>query len=335
VTVRRDTPPPEELPGVYRRGPAATRSEFDVLTCDVARCMGAQSVLLFACEGTALTRVVSAWGTSERDRIAGTQVLQRAFAGGVLRRGRGAAGRLEPRADTPGRDGRGDITHAIAAPVATLRGPRGVLLAGYSGGLPTDRERQLWVIERYCGLAALCMHDHDVLGGLLTSASRDPLTGCLNYAGTLRVLDAEIKRSMRYAFDVSCAFIDLDGLDAVSDRHGHLHADAVLVAAAAAMRAGVRASDTVGRYGGDEFVAIFPQTREADALRLARRLQTRIRTATLALRSEPIDASIGVAQWKDPESVEQLLRHADGALLAARRARGAVIAARDLAPAED
>jgi diguanylate cyclase (GGDEF)-like protein len=302
-------------------------SPFDALTRDVARGMGAQSVLLFACEDTALTNVVSAWGTAADEHAAGGHALQRAFAGGVLRRGRAAAGRLEPRADATGADGQGHITHAIAAPVATRRALRGVLLAGYSGRLPADRELQLWVIQRYCGLAGLCLHDPGVLDGLLASTSRDALTSCLNYAGALRALAAEVKRSARYGFDVSCAFVDLEGFEHVNDEHGPVHANKALVTAATGMRAGVRASDTVGRRsGGDEFMVIFPQTSEADALRLARRLQARIRTATLALQMEPVDASIGVAEWTGG-SVEQLLRDADGALRIAKREPGAIVSA--------
>jgi diguanylate cyclase (GGDEF)-like protein len=381
MTVRRDVPPLSALSERLRRAPAVPPSAFDALTRDVGRCMGAQSVLLFACEDTAVTHVVSAWGSAADDEATGRHALQRAFAGGVLRRGRGAAGRLEPRADGAAVNGNGHISHAVAAPVATRTGYAGALLAGFRGGLPADREQQLWIIERYCALAGLCLHDADVLDGLLASTARDALTGCLNYAGTLRVLDAELKRSARYGFEMSCAFIALDGvqdadderglvhankvlaaaatamragvrasdtigrygfemscafiaLDGVQDaddERGLVHANKVLAAAATAMRAGVRASDTIGRYGGHEFIAIFPQTSEADALGLGRRLQTRIRTATLALRKKPVDASIGVAQWTDGASVEALLREADRALLIAKHEPCAVVAASDSA----
>jgi diguanylate cyclase (GGDEF)-like protein len=331
MTVRRDVPPPSALSERLRRAPAVPPSAFDALTRDVGRCMGAQSVLLFACEDTAVTHVVSAWGSAADDEATGRHALQRAFAGGVLRRGRGAAGRLEPRADGAAVNGNGHISHAVAAPVATRTGYAGALLAGFRGGLPADREQQLWIIERYCALAGLCLHDADVLDGLLASTARDALTGCLNYAGTLRVLDAERKRSARYGFEMSCAFIALDGVQDADDERGLVHANKVLAAAATAMRAGVRASDTIGRYGGHEFIAIFPQTSEADALRLGRRLQTRIRTATLALRKKPVDASIGVAQWTDGASVEALLREADRALLIAKHEPCAVVAASDSA----
>jgi diguanylate cyclase (GGDEF)-like protein len=325
-------PPLSALSERLRRAPAVPPSAFDALTRDVGRCMGAQSVLLFACEDTAVTHVLSAWGNAADDHPTGRHALQRAFAGAVLRRGRGAAGRLEPRADGTAADRNGHITHAVAAPVRTRAGYGGALLAGYRGGLPVDRELQLWVIERYCALAGLCLHDNDVLDGLLASTARDALTSCLNYAGTLRVLAAEAKRSARYGFEMSCAFIHLDGVGDVDDALGRAHANRVLVAASTEMRAGVRASDTIGRYGSDEFIAIFPQTSEADALRLARRMQTRIRTATLGLRDQPVHASIGVAQWTHGAGVEALLREADRALLIAKHERDAAIAASDTAP---
>jgi GGDEF domain-containing protein len=100
----------------------------------------------------------------------------------------------------------------------------------------------------------------------------------------------------------------------------------VLAAVASALRGGVRGSDLVGRYGGDEFVIVLPETTSSVALLLAQRLRTEIRHATLATVGEPIAASVGVAEWASGSAPEELLGRADRALRIAKKSGGGPIA---------
>jgi GGDEF domain-containing protein len=98
----------------------------------------------------------------------------------------------------------------------------------------------------------------------------------------------------------------------------------VLADLAGVLRTCVRQEDTVGRYGGDEFVVLAPDTDEAAAGELADRLREAIR-ATVRLPDGPLDVSIGVAQWRLGSAADDLLAAADAALLAAKAAGGATV----------
>ncbi len=101
---------------------------------------------------------------------------------------------------------------------------------------------------------------------------------------------------------------------------------------AAILGAAVRSGDTVGRYGGDEFIVVLPDTDSGAAQALAERLRSRIRTAKLTGGPETLDASIGVAQWRRGATGAELVSAADDALRAAKLAGGGdVVTAGDVA----
>jgi diguanylate cyclase (GGDEF)-like protein len=143
-------------------------------------------------------------------------------------------------------------------------------------------------------------------------------------------LSRETTRAERYGHALSVCFIDLDRFKRVNDLHGHTHGNRVLLEVAAALRACMRAGDTLGRYGGDEFVAILPETEEAEARVLAERIRARISAATALSAAEPLDASVGIAQWSPGWSAEAILGAADRALLAAKADGGGIAAASEL-----
>ncbi len=150
-------------------------------------------------------------------------------------------------------------------------------------------------------------------------AGTDAVTGCMNHRAMRRRLQEEIARAQRAGSRLSCMIIDLDDFKLVNDRHGHGAGDAVLRGVAQTLMGEFRAFDRVARYGGDEFVVILPETDLDSAAVAAERAIDRIRAISLAASGE-VDASIGVAEWRPPMGVDELLQSCDEALLTGKRA---------------
>ena len=140
----------------------------------------------------------------------------------------------------------------------------------------------------------------------------------------LESLAYEVARAERYRHTLSVIFFDLDHFKAINDLHGHQFGDEVLRSLARSVRETMRTIDTVGRYGGEEFVVILPETDYWQAMIVAERLRVRIATTTFANTptgsTVAITISIGVAAFsKDGDSLDDLIRTADNALYHAKR----------------
>lgn len=119
----------------------------------------------------------------------------------------------------------------------------------------------------------------------------------------------------------SICLIDLDGFKQINDRHGHLAGDAVLRSFADTARQMIRDSDVIGRYGGDEFIQILPNTDLRGAIMHAERLRVRtyfLRVGELPLQQR-VSLSIGVAQYRSGDRINDLISRADSALYQAKQ----------------
>jgi two-component system cell cycle response regulator len=147
----------------------------------------------------------------------------------------------------------------------------------------------------------------------------DPLTGLYNRRFLFSQLAALISGARRHARPLAVAMADLDGFKAVNDRHGHETGDRVLVAAAQALARGLRAEDVLGRLGGEEFLALLPDTDDEAAARAAERMR-----ATVEDAGGPVAAtvSVGWAVLAEGDDPDELVRRADIALYAAKGAGG-------------
>jgi diguanylate cyclase (GGDEF)-like protein len=163
------------------------------------------------------------------------------------------------------------------------------------------------------------------IGGALESAieaaTTDRLTRVANRPTLLAHLFAEIERVARYNRPLSVAFIDIDHFKAVNDNYGHEVGDHVLRGVAEVFREHTRGSDLVGRYGGEEFVLVLPETTVDDATVVAEKLRLMILKKHFDTGSGQltVSVSIGVAGGVGPSlRVDQLLRDADAAMYAAK-----------------
>lgn len=144
----------------------------------------------------------------------------------------------------------------------------------------------------------------------------DELTGLANRRRLTQLLDEEVRRSARTGHMFAVLMIDLDHFKLVNDRFGHQTGDGVLKQCATALRQSVRTTDLVGRYGGEEFCVVLPETSAAGAHRVAEKLREAV-----GVLPDPVPTiSVGLALWEPRSSVDDLLRRADQALYKAKEA---------------
>jgi diguanylate cyclase (GGDEF)-like protein len=152
---------------------------------------------------------------------------------------------------------------------------------------------------------------------LVRLATHDGLTAVLTRRAFRQRVYEEIARAQRYGRTFSLVMVDVDGLKRLNDSRGHRSGDEALTAVATALAAEVRGTDLVGRLGGDEFGVLLTETGPGDVAPALERL----RSSCAASGPTGTTASFGASVWGGPEdTLDALLRRADGALYAAKRA---------------
>ena len=169
-------------------------------------------------------------------------------------------------------------------------------------------------------------------------ARRDGLTSLLNRNSIIEALKLELSRSDRQRTPVALLMLDVDHFKKINDSHGHLTGDAALRECARRMQSVVRPYDAVGRYGGEEFLVIMPGGDYGESLAQAERVRLAIANPAWQLQGTaiPLTCSIGCA-WTPvghPAETEALIREADQALYAAKKAGRNRVEAAIQAPAE-
>jgi diguanylate cyclase (GGDEF)-like protein len=162
---------------------------------------------------------------------------------------------------------------------------------------------------------------------LEVAATTDSKTGLLNAITWQQLAQREIARAEREDQSAALLIIDMDNFKLINDRHGHLVGDAVLRAVADCLRDELRGYDSVGRFGGEEFVALLSDSDALTAVAVSDRILARVRQLEVATRdenAEPVkglSASIGIACYpQQGNEVEDLLHAADAALYTAKNA---------------
>ncbi|MEI7612517.1 MAG: sensor domain-containing diguanylate cyclase [Betaproteobacteria bacterium] len=147
----------------------------------------------------------------------------------------------------------------------------------------------------------------------------DKLTQVYNRVKLDAVLHAEVSRAKRYEPEFSIIMLDIDHFKRVNDVFGHAVGDSVLVGVATILQNSIRETDTIGRWGGEEFLIILPQTGHEQAVAVAEKIRQAIFTTHFTAANH-LTVSIGVTRFSTEDSEEQVLARADTALYEAKNA---------------
>ncbi len=152
---------------------------------------------------------------------------------------------------------------------------------------------------------------------LIIIAEHDQLTGLYNRHKIIESISEYIHLSTRYKWKLSCIFIDIDNFKVINDTFGHNAGDQVLKTISKLLVSKVRRTDLVGRWGGEEFIIILPETDLLMAEELAAKLRIAVFDAKFSI-DHSISCSLGVTQYKNDETVEEFIGRADDALYIAK-----------------
>lgn len=158
---------------------------------------------------------------------------------------------------------------------------------------------------------------------LRIQATHDSLTQLFNRSEVMNMMARELSRSRRDSSSIGVLMIDIDFFKSINDTHGHLVGDEVLIKLAEQMRQCTRRYDTIGRYGGEEFIIVLPQCGESEVHCVAERLRTTVCNNDYETQEGPVHVSISLgATWVTPSEQKcdavDLIKIADQALYAAK-----------------
>ena len=179
---------------------------------------------------------------------------------------------------------------------------------------------------------AIALENIYIRAQMQDAAATDGLTGLWNHRRLYELLREEIRRALRYRRALAVIMMDVDSFKSFNDTYGHPQGDQLLRVVAGILKSSVRNVDYAGRYGGEEFLIILPETSKADACLLAERIRGAIEErACVVIEGQPIHRtmSIGVAAApEDADNADDLMKLADAALYHAKHSgKNRVVAA--------
>lgn len=148
---------------------------------------------------------------------------------------------------------------------------------------------------------------------------KDVLTGILNRRAFMRVIVKEIKRAKRYKLPLSLAILDIDNFKLINDTYGHEAGDEVLRKICRVVEKNTREHDIFARFGGEEFVLLFPHTNPDEAYLASERLRLKIDKLKFKRISHCVTVSFGITTLKEEDNLKTFIKRADEALYEAKQ----------------
>ena len=151
-------------------------------------------------------------------------------------------------------------------------------------------------------------------------AYTDPLTSAYNRRYFLSAARKEILRSARYGHSLTLLMVDIDHFKSVNDTYGHDIGDEALKVTVTTLLKALRSEDILGRFGGEEFIVLLPETNAVGAELIAQRIRQGVSEIIINTGQETVSftVSIGVSEFQDNETIEALQKRADEALYKAK-----------------
>lgn len=178
-------------------------------------------------------------------------------------------------------------------------------------------------VERLASIIAICLENVINSERLTQISLTDALTNVSNRRYVEQRMLEEIGRARRQHYGIACMYLDIDYFKTINDQHGHQGGDDVLREVAKRIKAELRLSDTIGRFGGEEFVVLLVNTSHANALMVAERIRNSIADKPFSLSMGgmcDVTISIGIATLSDDHNLGEIDRTAKDLLLRADRA---------------
>ena len=147
----------------------------------------------------------------------------------------------------------------------------------------------------------------------------DPLTGTATRRYFDEILLQQTSLSRRHGLPLQMAMVDLDHFKVINDTHGHDVGDEVLAAVGSILRGGIRREDTVGRFGGEEFLVLFPNTTADAAFACVERLREEVEALRIPDVEVQVSISAGIAELREEDGKREFVARADAAMYVAKR----------------
>jgi len=221
---------------------------------------------------------------------------------------------------------KGKIKSFLAVPIIAGNKAIGSIVLKHCEKEDIYDEHSIEILSTISDFAAVAIENARLFDETKRLATTDPLTSVLNRRALEEVFQKEVAKAQRYDRPLSIIILDLDDFKLFNDTYGHIFGDQALKEMANTLKSSCRKVDVIGRYGGDEFTIILPETNSSGCIRVAKRLLEHIQNTSLVTpdgNKISVSVSMGIASYpEDTSDPEKLLSLADTAMYRAKLAGG-------------